>query len=138
MMDRRAWTGVVLMLSAALAAAGCTPQASDSLTLAAGVTNAQLFACAESAVVELRRADEHWSTRITLRDTGRGRFESGDFPESNVMGYRIRVVREGDAPRAVLHVRSAGPYFTDLGAGDAMAALTNSLTACLEPALPAR
>lgn len=125
------------MLTAALAA-GCTPQASDSLTLAGGVTNAQLFACAESALVELRRTDEHWSTRITLRDPGRGRFETGDFPESNVMGYRVRLARDGGASRATLHVRAAGPYFTDLGADDAMRALKTSLTACLGPALPAR
>lgn len=108
-----------------------------SLMLAGGVTNAQLFACAGSALVELRRTDAHWSTRITLRDAGRGRFETGNFPESNVMGYRIRVVREGDAPRAVLHVRAAGPYFADLGADDAMRALKKSLTACLGPARPA-
>lgn len=118
------------MLTAALTAA-CTPQATDSLPLAADVTNARLFACAESTLVELRRADEHWATRITLRDTGRGRFETGDFPESNVMGYRVRLVREGDAPRVALHVRAAGPYVTDLGAGAALGTLKTPLTACL-------
>lgn len=137
MIDRRARRALGLMLTAALVA-GCTPQASDSLTLPGGVTNAQLFACAESALGELRRTDEQWTTRITLRDTGRGHFETGDFPEPNVMGYRIRVVREGSAPRAALHVRAAGPYFTDLGADDAMRALKKSLTACLGPARPVR
>ena len=135
MIDRRARRALGLMLTAALAA-GCTPQTSDSLTLAGGVTNAQLFACAESALSKLRRTDEHWSTRVTLRDTVHGRFETADFPESNVMGYRVRVLREGGASRAVLHVRAAGPYFTDLGAEDAMRALKKSLTACLGPALP--
>lgn len=137
MMYRRAWKGFGMMLIASLAA-GCTPQATDSLTLVGGVTNAQLFACAESALIELRRTDEHWSTRITLRDPGRGRFETGNFPESNVMGYRVRLVRDGREPRATLHVRASGPYFTDLGANDATRALMTSLTACLAPALPTR
>lgn len=137
MLDRGARQALALMLTAALAG-GCAPQASDSFTIAGGVTNAHLFACAESALATLQRMDAHWTTRITLRDTRRGRLETGDFPESNVMGYRIRVVREGGAPRAVLQVRAAGPYFTDLGADDAMRALKKSLTACLEPALRAR
>lgn len=136
-MERRACTGFVVMLTAALVA-GCTPQSDDSFALAPGVTNARLFACAESALVELHRADEHWNTRITLRDTARGRFETGDFPESNVMGYRIRLIRDGGAPRAALHVHAAGPYFTDLGADDALDALKTSLTACLAHAPSAR
>lgn len=136
-MDRRACTGFVVMLTAALVAA-CTPQSDDSLTLAPDVTNARLFECAESVLVELHRADEHWNTRITLRDTARGRFETGDFAESNVMGYRIRLTRAGGASRAALHVRAAGPYFTDLGADDALDELKTSLTACLAHAPSAR
>lgn len=122
------WVGALLALAALT---GCMPQDSTSIALPAGLPNAVLVGCAEATVRELHRADEQWNVRITRRDVTRGRFETGDFHEANVMGYRLRVVRDGGAPRATLSVRAAGPYFTDLGAKRALSSVRTRLATCI-------
>lgn len=135
-MNRRSCMRLAALLAAAWAT-GCAPQAGGRLPLAPGVSNGALFGCAESVLRNPHRANSQWNTRVTTRDVG-GHFETGDFPESNVMRYRVRLVRRHGAPRASLHVRAAGSYFTDLGADAALGTFGNSLTACLAHAPPPR
>lgn len=119
------------VLFALAASTGCVPQDSGSIVVPAGLSNAALVDCVEATVRELHGADEQWSLRITRRDVARGRFETGDFDRANVMGYRLRLVRDGDAARATLSVRAAGPYFTDLGAERALSNAQARLATCL-------
>jgi hypothetical protein len=118
-------------VAAALLSTGCVPQASGSLDVPAALPNASLFRCTESVLRQLHARDSHWNIRISLRDAPGGRLETGNFPESNIMGYRLRLTRAEGAPRASLHIRAAGPYFTDLGAERALASFKTPLTACV-------
>lgn len=124
----RRWL-TVLLASAALA--GCVPEASTTVPLPGNLATAALFACAETALQDVHRHDEQWNTRITRRDIAAGRFETGDFHESNVMGYRVRLARTHAEPSAALSVRAAGPYFTDLGADRALSAYRTALVKCV-------
>lgn len=124
----RRWPAV-LLASAGLG--GCVPEASTTVPLPGNIATTALFACAETAVQDMHRHDEQWNARVTRRDTAAGRFETGDFDESNVMGYRVRLARTHAEPRAALRVRAAGPYFTDLGADRALSAYRTALVRCV-------
>lgn len=119
----------VLLASAALAA--CVPQATTTVPLPGNLATTALFACADTTLQDLHRRDEQWNVRITRRDVVAGRFETGDFDEANVMGYRVRLARSDAEPRVALSVRAAGPYFTDLGADRALAAYRTALSQCV-------
>lgn len=124
----RRWLAIFL---ASAALGGCVPEASTTVPLPGNLATAALFACAETDVQDMHRHDEQWSARITRRDIAAGRFETGDFDESNVMGYRVRLARTHAEPRAALSVRAAGPYFTDLGADRALSAYRTALVKCV-------
>ena len=119
------------VLLAATALAGCVPEASTTVPVPRDLATAALFACADTSLQDLRRREEQWNMRITRRDVAAGRFETGDFDEANVMGYRIRLARTDAEPRATLRVRAAGPYFTDLGPDRALSAYRTVLTECV-------
>lgn len=122
------WPALLLVIAAC---AGCAPQATAAIALPPGLPTAALFDCADATVHDLHGDDEQWNLRVTRRDRVGGRFETGHFDDSNVMGYRVRLVRAGAAPRASLSVRAAGAYFTDLGATEALSRFQARLTRCL-------
>ena len=122
------WLAVLL---ASTALTGCVPEASTTVPVPRDLATTALFACADTILQDLHRRDEQWNARITRRDVVAGRFETGDFDEANVMGYRVRLARTDAEPRADLSVRAAGPYFTDLGADRALAAYRTALSRCV-------
>lgn len=113
------------------ALSGCVPQDTSALPIPANVSTVALFDCAGTAVHDLHRGDARWNARVTRHDPAGGVFETGAFGEANVMGYRVRLVRHDAAPKAVLSVRAAGPYFTDLGAERALSRFRSTLVACI-------
>lgn len=119
------------LLLACAALAACAPQETATVSLPERLPTAALFDCADASVQHLHRGDEQWVTRVTRRDVVGGRFETGDFAESNVMGYRVRLVRRDAEPRTTVSVRAAGPYFMDLGAGRALSTFQGALTTCV-------
>lgn len=118
------------------ALSGCVPQDTSALPVPAHVSTAALFDCAGAVVHDLHRGDARWNARVTRHDPAGGVFETGAFGEANVMGYRVRLVRRDAAPKAVLSVRAAGPYFTDLGAERALSGFRSTLAACIARAGP--
>ena len=116
---------------AALLLTGCVPTARDTVALPQGTRTAALFACASSTVEALNRADAHWRVDITRNDTSAGRFETGDFDEANVMGYRVRIDHREGEPGARVELRAAGPSFADLGAERALSRFESTLVGCV-------
>lgn len=126
------------LLVACTALVACAPEETATIELPAGVGTAALFDCAEASVHELHDKNQQWNVRITRRDAVRGQFETGNFGESNVMGYRVRLLHRKAATDATLSVRAAGPYFTDLGADRALANFQATVAACLAQAASTR
>ena len=124
------------LLAVCFAVGGCAPQDASTIPVPTNLRTAALFDCADASIRDLHRRDEQWNARVTRRDVDAGRFETGDFGKSNVMGYRVQLLRRDRDPRATLSVRAAGPYFTDLGADRALSTFTSTLTACIAHSTP--
>ena len=131
--------GAALALALAPLVVGCgailapaiEPLASREIQVPPGTAAPRILACAEKTVLSLHKTRGVWDTRITLKDQAGGRFETGNFSEMNVMGFRVRVGFDARASIAQVQVKGAGPYFTDLGVDSAIETFVQQTTACL-------
>ena len=134
-----------LLLAATLAGAllaGChanplamsAPSRSTMLAVPKGADSQTVIACAERSIQALARGNSHWIGQPTVKDIPGGRFETGDFDEENIIGFRVRlVVKTGEpAASAALTIKGAGPYFSDLGVDAAMKSLVDETRKCLQ------
>lgn len=127
------------MASLTVALAGCgampalatEPLASREIPVAPGTAASRVLACAEKTVLLLSKTQNNWDDRITLKDESSGRFETGNFPDKNVMGFRVSLRLSANAPTAQVQLKGAGPYFVDLGVDDAMESFVQQTSACL-------
>ncbi|MET7140545.1 hypothetical protein M3S04_01135 [Xanthomonas sp. PPL139] len=125
-------TGLALVASACSmsAAARKTPMASAALRVPADLPNQRLLDCAESSIATLSETSSSWP-KVTREDAARGILESGDFPEANRSGFRLRLERLPGASQANLALKGAGAYFVDLGVDQAMQDLKTALDRCV-------
>lgn len=96
-----------------------------------GTPVSRVLACAEKTVLALSKTQNNWDDRITLKDEAGGRFETGHFPEKNVMGFRVSLRFAANAPSAQVQLKGAGPYFVDLGVDGAIESFVQQTSACL-------
>jgi hypothetical protein len=113
------------------AVSGKAPTASAELVPPAGADIESVFGCAERSVAALHRKNQLWNTRISRRDTSAGALETGDFPDDNVGGFRVRVRYPVDTTKIAIEIKAAGPYFSDLGADQALQSFESELGRCL-------
>jgi hypothetical protein len=122
---------VALTGCAAAPALAQEPLASREFQVAPGTAANQVLACAEKTVMSLSKTQNNWDNRITLKDAVNGRFETGNFPEKNVMGFRVSLRFAPKASMAQVQLKGAGPYFVDLGVDGAIESFVQQTTACL-------
>ena len=82
-------------------------------------------------MLSLSKTQNNWDDRITLKDEVGGRFETGNFSEMNVMGFRVSLRFAANAPSAKVQLKGAGPYFVDLGVDGAIERFVQQTMACL-------
>lgn len=134
-----------LLLTATLAGAllaGChanpltmsAPSRSTTLAVPKGTDPQTVIDCAERSIQTLARGNSHWIRQPVVKDIPGGRFETGDFDEENIIGFRVRlVVKAGEpAASAALTIKGAGPYFSDLGVDAAMNSFVDEARKCLQ------
>lgn len=114
------------------------PSVSAVLSAPQGIGSAAVLGCAASVVEALERKDDRWDTRITRNDVSAGVLETGDFPEENVSGFRLRVAFSEKRGRIDVAIKSAGAYFVDLGGEEALAAFRPEFASCLQKQAPPR
>lgn len=107
------------------------PLASRDMLVPPGTPTLRLLACAEKTVLTLSKTQNNWDDRITLKDPASGRMETGNFPEKNVLGFRLSVSYPANAASARVQLKGAGPYFVDLGVDAAVTAFVQQTSACL-------
>jgi hypothetical protein len=107
------------------------PLASRSLQVPPGTAASRLIDCAEKTVLSLSKTRNNWDDRVTLKDEASGRFETGNFPEKKVMGFRVSVRLLSNTPSAQVQLKGAGPYFVDLGVDRAIETFVRQAKACL-------
>ena len=128
---------LLTLVLASLAGCGVTPAvakeplASAEIQVPPNTATSRLLACSERTVLSLSKTQNNWVDRVTLKDERGGRFETGNFPEKNVMGFRVSVRFVANAPSAQVQLKGAGPYFVDLGVGGAIETFVQKTTACL-------
>jgi hypothetical protein len=97
-----------------------------------GVENA--LTCVEVTVASLRTQDDRWIATITARQPHHGLIETGNFPDDNQVGFRVRGVFHPDRHHLVLTLKGSGVYHTDLGVEAAGEQLARELAPCLDAA----
>ena len=130
---RRFTLGVTFMFSASCQnIMPSAPESSFDITLPSGTTNQQVFQCAEKVIDQLGEGGTLWRRNVTLRDIEGGLFETGNFPQDNVMGYRFRLIISASSPKSLsATVKASGPSQADIGAEDAMSKFLAGFNACL-------
>lgn len=107
------------------------PAAEGSVPAPAGIGAEAVLSCVDTSVRALHEKNELWNVRITRRDAGRGLFETGDFDDDNIGGFRVSAQYVADADTVRLRLKGAGPYFMDLGVEKAFAELDAQMRQCL-------
>lgn len=107
------------------------PAAEGSVPAPAGIGAEAVLSCVDTSVRALHEKNELWNVRITRRDAGRGLFETGDFDDDNIGGFRVSAQYVPDADTVRLRLKGAGPYFMDLGVEKAFAELDAQMRQCL-------
>lgn len=107
------------------------PAADGSVPVPAGIGAEAVLSCVDTSVRALHEKNELWIVRVTRRDTGRGLFETGDFDDDNIGGFRVSAQYAPDANAVRLRLKGAGPYFMDLGVEKAFAELDAQMRQCL-------
>ncbi len=130
---------------AALAAFGVLPAAELSVRFASSPPAAAVLGCVSSAILALspRKTTQisdgisftsrqgHWATDVTAYDTAQGVLETGDYPQSNRQGLRVRAVYTRATATLRIQIKAAGPYGSDLGAQAQGSELVQHLRRCL-------
>jgi hypothetical protein len=107
------------------------PAVEGSVPAPAGIGVEAVLSCVDTSVRALHERNELWNVRITRRDAGRGLFETGDFDDDNIGGFRVSAQYAPDANTVRLRLKGAGPYFMDLGVEKAFAELDAQMRQCL-------
>ena len=111
------------------------PRVSDEMALKT-TDNKQIFSCLEKTILELNESRRVWITKVTKDDEMSGTFETGNFSDPNVVGFRLRATRIKEKNLLKLELKGAGPYYSDLGVSQGMQSLKYKLRECLEADLP--
>jgi hypothetical protein len=131
---------------AALRSLGAIPHAEFSVNFVSRPTPATVLGCVKSAIQALspptqtRIAESasvswrqgHWSTDVTAWNVDEGLMETGNYPESNLQGLRIRAVYTRETSILHLQIKAAGPYGSDLGAQASGRELLKLVEKCVE------
>lgn len=107
------------------------PAADGAVPVPAGLGADAVLSCVDTSVRALHEKNELWNVRVTRRDAGRGLFETGDFEDDNIGGFRVSAQYAPDANAVRLRLKGAGPYFMDLGVEQAFAELDARMRQCL-------
>lgn len=128
----------LLLLLTVIGLSGCSiimffaqPYESNNLKVSDTTNTKMVFKCVESIIHNLDQSQKNWSTEVTLQDEQSGIIETGNFPEVNVVGFRLRVHHIKNINKIKIELKASGIYFTDLGVSDGMKALKNNLSECL-------
>lgn len=118
-----------------LGVTACAPRASGSLPVPGSVSNAQIVSCARLTLADLGANNGLWRRDITLEDVDKGLLQSGNYPDENVMGYRLSLaVRRSDSVVIEMKVKASGPSQGDIGADAAVVQFKQALASCLQVA----
>lgn len=133
----------VLLLPLAPALTGCAvfealggmPYAEKAVTLPPAISGATALDCVASSVQSLRERNGFWMA-VSRRDDGQGVLETGQYPASNLAGFRLRARVDQPRRQLRLQLKAGGPYYVDLGAKPGVAALAAAVDACLASPAP--
>lgn len=125
-------------------ALGGMPYAEADVALAAKPGTARALECVRTSVIALGSVKSPgvgglppmtqgwWSTEFTRFDPARGVLETGHYPDSNIVGVRLRATYDASQGALRLQLKAAGPYYTDLGAPSHLDRLRERVVACAQ------
>ncbi len=130
---------------AALTAFGVVPSAEFSLRFASSPPADAVLGCVRSSILALspqkttQIADGvsftsrqgNWATDVTAYDLAQGLLETGDYPQANRQGLRVRAVYTRATATLQLQLKAAGPYGADLGVQAQGSVLVERVTRCV-------
>lgn len=108
------------------------PTAINHFKVKQGTPVEQVFVCTESTINHLKSNKGTWDDAVTTRDIQRGIFETGKFKHVNIMGIRMQLTYNPVRGDGYIKVKASGPYFSDLGASEAVLNLRNGIVGCLK------
>lgn len=112
-------------------ALGGMPYAEKTLTLPQAVSVTTALDCVAASVRSLRDGRGTWWMAVSRRDDAQGLLETGNYPESNLAGFRVRARVDEPRRRMRLQLKAGGPYYIDLGAQPGVAGLAAAVDTCL-------
>jgi hypothetical protein len=119
----------------ALLLGGCSiaPTSRASLQITAGTPVEQVFGCAEQQLKQLQgnRNKTYWVQSITKRDAANGLLETGNFPDDNLIGFRINLHYQSESGSIDLRLKGVGPNFNDLDINWATNRFKDNFQKCL-------
>ncbi|MDR7332233.1 hypothetical protein [Roseateles asaccharophilus] len=135
----------LLLLSLTPAMTGCAvfealggmPYAEKTVRLPQAVSAATALDCVASSVQSLREGRGTWMA-VSRRDDAQGLLETGNYPESNLAGFRVRARVDEPRRQMRLQLKAGGPYYIDLGAKPGVAELAMAVDTCLAAAAAQR
>ena len=113
-------------------ALGGIPYATSEIAVRSEPSTTKVFECVASSVQQLNLLRGTWDTKVSRFDVELGIIETGDYSESNRIGFRVRAVHVRGPHKVQLFLKAAGPYYSDLGASQGMQQLRASVGACVE------
>lgn len=138
--------GLCLSGCAAYEALGGMPYAESEMTFASQPATGRVFSCIQAAIASFDApADTSlapalavklnkgwWATNFSLIKPDDGVLETGNYSESNIAGVRLRAVYNQRKAVLRLQLKTAGPYYVDLGADKHMRQLRSRVGPCVE------
>ncbi len=129
---------VLLALQACMGYPGLNGPVTEKMLIAPPqATVDDVFACVERSANALHEKDRRWDPTVTKRDTTGGIFETGNFGDDNVVGFRLRASYSPASERLTLAVKGSGIYHVDLGAQEAADKLASLVKSCMSRTLDA-
>lgn len=116
-------------------ALGGMPYAEKTVPLPPAVSGTTALDCVASSVQSLRERNGFWMA-VSRRDDGQGVLETGQYPASNLSGFRLRARVDEPRRQLRLQLKAGGPYYVDLGAKPGVTALAAAVDTCLASPAP--
>lgn len=110
---------------------GLMPSRSAEVSVSRGQTASNVFTCVERTIIGLSKTRSTWATSVTRKDEKSGIFETGNYGESNVIGFRVRAIYSTGDQKIRLKLKGAGPYYSDIGVDEGIEKLASGIKQCV-------
>lgn len=110
---------------------GVLPRKFDEISIQANTTTPIVLACTEKTIGKLAQQEKNWIPEVTKKDLSMGILETGNFEQTNVVGFRVKAEYNSERGLLKLDLKGSGLYHTDLGVADGMESLKRGIQDCV-------